>query len=291
MNFRELEVFRIIAEYKSFTLASEQLYISQPSLSKTIKKLEEKLNAELFDRSNRSLQLTDEGKLLYNKTLIILREVKDLEGKLQNNEGQISGLLRIGIPQILGSFFFPKISKYFKDHYPHVEIVISEEGSLLTEKRVHKGELDAAIAVLPIHNEQLQEQVISDEPFVACLPYNHSLINEKTIQMKQLQDETWIMFDRSFALRKLLEESCYKSNFRPNTLYSTTQWDLLLSLVEAGLGITVIPKPVALKWHGSFIIRDLSDSYISWRVGLITNKKRHQSHALKALVRSIHELY
>ncbi|CAM5216625.1 DNA-binding transcriptional LysR family regulator OS=Ureibacillus acetophenoni OX=614649 GN=SAMN05877842_10696 PE=3 SV=1 [Ureibacillus acetophenoni] len=114
MNLRDLEAFKTVVECGSFSKASEELYIAQPSLSKTIQKLEKMLGYTLIDRTNRILRLTDEGKLLYEKSLVILQEMKDLELELGESRNQIKGHLKIGLPQIIGTFFFPKVAKQFK---------------------------------------------------------------------------------------------------------------------------------------------------------------------------------
>ncbi|MGG1400362.1 LysR family transcriptional regulator [Bacillus salipaludis] len=228
MNLQDFEILKTIVECGSFSKASEKLFIAQPSLSKTIQRLEKKLGVTLFERSNRIIRLTDEGELVYEKAILMLQQMKELTIQLEDMSEHVKGHLKVGLPQIIGTFFFPQVAKTFSEKYKEVTLEIVEEGGLSVEKLVEKGEVDVAFVVLPTQSKALEEQLIFEAPFVACLPKSHVLKNEKQISLAQLQQDDWIMFDPTFALRQVVLESCRKEQFEPNIAYSTTQWDLFV---------------------------------------------------------------
>lgn len=291
VNLRDLEAFKIVVECGSFSKASEELYIAQPSLSKTIQKLEKMLGYTLLDRTNRILRLTDEGKLLYEKSLVILQEMKDLELELSESHSHIKGHLKIGLPQIIGTFFFPKVAKQFKSNFPDVTMEIVEDGGLEVTKLVEKGEVDVAFVVLPTKSNELEERLIYEGNFVACLPENHRLKENKELTLDQLKHEEWILFDTTFALRQIVLDSCRKVGFVPNIAYSTAQWDLLMSLVYEGLGVAIVPSPLVKMFGQNLNTKEISCQYIPWRIGVIVKKDRYKTNALQAFLYTVNDVY
>ncbi|MGE6514144.1 LysR family transcriptional regulator [Lysinibacillus sphaericus] len=286
MNIRELEVFKTIADCKSFSKASEKLFIAQPSLTKTIQRLEKNLGVKLFDRSNRIFRLTDEGELVYEKAIIMLQQMKELSIELEDTTKNIHGHLRVGLPQIIGTFFFPQVAKAFSQAFSEVTIEIVEDGGLTIEKLVEKGEIDVAFVVIPTKSKELEEQLLFEAPFVACLPENHILQNEQSITLSQLQNDDWISFDSSFALSQVILESCCKENFVPNTVYKTTQWDLLMALVRNDLGVTILPSPLVKVHSQDLCIKRISSQYIPWKIGIVVKKNSYKTRALKAFLKT-----
>lgn len=287
MNLRDLEVFKTIAECGSFSKASERLFIAQPSLSKTIQKLERKLEVKLFDRSNRIFRLTDEGQLVYEKASAMLEQMKELQIELEDTNEYIPGYLKVGLPQIIGTFFFPKVAKAFTKKHPEVTIEIIEEGGLNIEKLVEKGEVDVAFVVIPTKSKELEEQLIFEAPFVACLPKNHYLKDEQQISLIQLKEDNWILFDASFALSHVVLESCQKEQFVPNIAYRTTQWDLLMALVRDEIGVSIIPSPLTEMYSNNLCVKQISSQYIPWKIGIVVKKNRYKTRALKAFFKIV----
>ncbi|SOC39745.1 LysR family transcriptional regulator [Ureibacillus acetophenoni] len=291
MNFRDLEAFKAVVECGSFSRASEELFIAQPSLSKTIQKLEQKLGVKLIDRTNRIIRLTDEGKLLYEKALIILQQKKELEFALGDMNEQITGHLKIGLPQIIGTFFFPRVAKQFSKTYKDVTLEIVEDGGLEIEKLVAKGEVDAAFVVLPAKSNELEVQQIYEGHFVVCLPEHHNLQDAKELSLQQLKDENWVLFDSTFALRQIVLHSCQKEGFVPNEVYNTSQWDLLIALVREGLAVAMVPSPLVKMFGNNIAVKEISSQYIPWKIGIAVKKNRYTPHALRAFLETVIEIY
>jgi DNA-binding transcriptional LysR family regulator len=291
VNLQDFEVFKTIVESGSFTKASEQLFIAQPSLSKTIQRMEKKLGITLFERSNRIIRLTEEGQLVYEKAIILLQQMKELTIQLEDMNEHIKGHLKVGLPQIIGTFFFPQVVKTFSKEYTEVTLEIVEEGGLSVEKLVEKGEVDVAFVVLPARSNELEEQLIFEAPFVACLPKGHALKDEKQITLAQLQQDDWIMFDTTFALRQVVLESCRKEQFVPTIAYSTKQWDLLMALVREGLGVAIVPRPITEMVAQDLCVKEISSQYIPWKIGIVVKKSPYKTQAQKAFLKIASGVY
>lgn len=291
MNVRDLEIFQTIVESKSFSRASERLFISQPSLSKTIQRLEKRFDVTLFDRSNRIIRLTDEGMLFYEKATKILQEIKELTTELKDMDEHVKGHVKIGLPQIIGTFFFPQVAKIFAEEYQNVTLEIVEEGGLSVEKLVESGEVDVGFVVLPTQTNKLEEHLIFEASFVACLPQTHALVTEQAIELAQLQKDEWIMFAPTFALRQVVLDSCRREQFDPAIIYNTSQWDLLMAMVREGVGIAIVPSPLAEMYSQQLCVKTISSQHIPWKIGIVVRKNRYKTHALQAFLRIVANVY
>lgn len=291
MQLRSLEVFVTVVEKNGFTKAAEALYVGQPALSKTIQKMEHELNVTLFDRSSKKILLTDEGKVLYEKSKEILAKVNSIPDSLHQLSEIISGEVRVGIPQIIGSVFFPKVAYTFLKKYPNVTLTTKEKGGVIIEKLVDQGELDIGFVVFPASNT-LESETIYKDKFNVCVSANHPLANETEVCLEQLKNEKFILFDKSFALYHLINSYCFESGFSPNVAFQSTQWDLVLELVSAQLGIAIIPEKLTNKLN-DINIKALSIKHpeMVWNIGIITKKNAYKSYALKKFIEVVKEIY
>ena len=287
MNIHDFEIFKVIADCKSFSRASAQLFIAQPSLSKTIQKLERKLGVQLFERSNRIIRLTDEGQLFYEKTNIILQEYEALRFTLADQSTAISGSLTIGVPQIIGTILFAPIASAFCKSYPQVSIRIVEDAGLKIEKAVEQGQVDVGFVIVPTFNNALEEHLLFEAPFVMCLPLQHPLTYAPSIALADLKEDSWIVFDESFALHNIMMESCKKEGFIPKAAFRTTQWDLMATLVEQQLGVAMLPQPLVERFSLPICTKTIHSQHLSWKIGLIVKKERYKSRVLHTFLKSV----
>ncbi len=291
MQLRALEVFVTVVEKNGFTRAAEALYVGQPALSKTIQKLEQDLNVTLFDRTSKKIQLTDEGKLLYEKSKEILAKINSIPESLNELSQVISGEVKVGIPQIIGSIFFPQIAYHFMKRYPNVTLTTKEDGGVIIEKLVTQGELDIGFVVLPAANT-IEAELIYQDKFVVCVSSKHPLAKVQAVRLSELKDEKFILFDKSFALYNLIRNHCIESGFSPEVSFQSTQWDLVLELVSAQLGISIIPKKLTNKLNDIDIVAlPIKEPNMRWNIGIITKKNAHKSYALQEFIKVVRDIY
>jgi DNA-binding transcriptional LysR family regulator len=292
MNFKELNIFVTVAEQRSFTKASEVLFIAQPSLSKAVQKLEEELDVTLLDRSNRNLKLTEAGKVLYQKSKEALSAVESIPIAIAELSEVVTGHLKIGLSPIIGMLFFPKIAEKYNKRFPKVTLDFLEEGSLVIGKQVERGELDIGFVVLPTESDYIQSKSIYKDEFVLCVSSQHALSHATSISLNSLRDEQFILFVKGWALHGVVTQACKGAGFTPSISYESAQWDLVLELVSVNLGITVIPRILAHKLSGIDIVSiPIVNPSIQWNIGIVTNNKSYQSLALKEFVKIVDEVY
>ncbi|MGG2057587.1 LysR family transcriptional regulator [Lysinibacillus pakistanensis] len=288
MELRDLKAFMVVVEHGSFTKAASESFVSQPSLSKSIKKLEETLRVELLSRSTRHVELTDAGSIVYKQGQKIMGSVMELHILLDDLLNIQTGAIKLGIPPLIGTLFFPDIARNFHMQYPKVRLELVERGAKMIGTLVENGEVDIGIVVLPTDERKFSVQPFVEDQFFVFINDSHPLALKKFIQLEDLKNETFIIFTEEFTLHDYVINTCNTAGFTPIIGYKSSQWDLIVELVSSNLGITLLPYSIAAKQTNNNVkIIPLKDFDMPWRLGVITKKNSYQSFALKQLLNSI----
>lgn len=292
MELRDLKSFMEVAKYKSFTMAAEHSYLTQPSLSKAVKKLEKELGVELFDRSTRHLYLTDAGQIVYQQSQKAFSALAELNVLLDDLRNIAVGDIKIGIPPLIGTLFFPKIAEVFTKRYPNVSLELVEHGAKLIERLVEDAQIEVGIIVLPASEEKFHTYPFIQDEFYVFLHKDHKLAERTSISLNELAEENFVLFKKDFTLHDYIIQACQKEGFTPNVSYRSSQWDLIIELVSSQLGITLLPKSIYDKQSNDSIkIVRLENPTLYWKLGVITKKDAYHSYALKKLVNMLLEGY
>lgn len=288
MELRDLKSFIEVANYKSFTKAASHSYLSQPALSKAVKKLEEELHVELFDRSRRQLKLTDAGKIVYQQGIKALSSLSELTVLLDELINIAAGEIKIGVPPLIGTLFFPSIARNFSEQYPKVVLELVELGAKLIEDLVEEGQIDVGIIVLPSDEAKFNISPFVKDEFVLYIHKDRALAQQPFVSLHQLQDEKFILFSREFTLHDYIRRACIASGFTPTVSYQSSQWDLIIELVASQLGIAILPKSIYYKQNNPNIrIVPLRNPTLIWELGIITKKDSYHSFALRELLKQL----
>ncbi|KMY54052.1 LysR family transcriptional regulator [Bacillus sp. FJAT-27231] len=288
MELRDLKSFMEVAEHRSFTKAATHSYLSQPSLSKAVRKLEEELHVELFDRSTRHLQLTDAGKIVYQQGQKAFSALTELGVLLDELMDIAAGEIKIGIPPLIGTLFFPDIARRFHKKYPKVSLELVELGAKLIAQLVEEGQIDLGIIVLPADEEKFNTYPFIQDEFVLYIHENHRLAGKENVSLNELKSEKFILFSESFTLHDYIKRACEDAGFTPSIAYQSSQWDLIIELVSSQLGITLLPKSIYYKQNNPEIkIVPIKHSPLLWKLGIITKKNAYHSFALKELLKML----
>ncbi|WP_338448675.1 LysR family transcriptional regulator [Niallia oryzisoli] len=286
MELRDIKSFMEVANHKSFTKASAHSYLSQPSLSKAIKKLEEELHVQLFDRSTRHLQLTDAGQIVYQQGQKMLSTLSELEILLDELKNITAGEIKIGIPPLIGILFFPDIARRFHENYPKISLELVELGAKSVGKLVEDGTIDLGLIVMPANQKKFNIFPFFEDEFVLFLYNDHPLAQRSSVSLEDLKDEKFILFSDSFTLHDYVIQACEQRGFTPVVSYRSSQWDLIVELVSSKLGITLLPKIIFEKQYNSNVkIIPIENSTLRWRLGIITKKGAYHSFALRELLK------
>ncbi|MGU3470874.1 LysR family transcriptional regulator [Paenibacillus sp. D51F] len=283
MDIRQLTYFMEVAKQGSFTKAARQLHITQPSLSKMVRLLEEELGVTLFDRSSKQIVLTDAGESILRSSQQVMKSLDHMTAELDDVVQAKRGTLRLGIPPMIGGRLFPSILEGFHSKYPQIRLQLAERGGKLIEAGVDNGELDAGLVILPIVNEEKFHLLpcIEEELHLVVHP-GHWAASHASIELAELRRESFILFRDEFTLHHLIVDQCRQAGFEPDVAFESTQWDFMVELVAARFGIAILPEGVTRSLDmARFRVIPLVKPAILWRLYMIWKKERYLSFAAR----------
>jgi DNA-binding transcriptional LysR family regulator len=244
MELRQLEYFIEVARCQNFTRAAEHLLVAQPAISKSIQKLEQELGLQLIDRANKHVSLTPEGDVFLRHALAILDKVQEAKLEMDEMRGLEKGEIRIGLPSMVGSYFFPHVIKEFKRKYQSLQISVVEEGTMQIQKLIERKEVDLGIIALENPSAEIDFYPLFKEEMIVCVPRSHPLATRQSISYQDLIHEPLILFKEGYFQRQLILEMSKITGITPNVTFSSNQLSLIKSLVTEGLGITLFLRKV-----------------------------------------------
>ncbi|WP_449598597.1 LysR family transcriptional regulator [Niallia sp. Marseille-Q9988] len=276
MDLRQLRYFVTIVDEKSYTRAAELLHVSQPSLSMAIKKLEKQLGLILFERNTRDMCITKEGKVLYHEAKKLLFHFEHISNEMTRMK--IQGPLELSIGLIESTMFWiPKVLATYKKEHTDVRVTILEKLSLNDViEAIQNLDIHLAITNQFIEHETIETVPIYNEKLVALLPPNHHLVQKEIIEMDDMAEESFIVCKEGFQTRNDILIAFKKSAIKPNIQFEIERFETAYNLVEAGLGITVVPENyVTHSSRNNCIIRNIYAPNISRIVYLAYDKNRY----------------
>ena len=250
MQLRDIEYMVTIADKQSFSQAAEALFISQPALSQSIKRLEEEIGVALFARKRKKVLLTRAGELFLQDARQILQLSSHLRTQMENVQSLKQCSLCIGMTPLFGRFYFAQAYNTFHALYPNVVITVQEQTSIALEHPLAAGKIDLALMPLPFVSNKFQyEEMVSEETFLA-VPSDHRINRIMPhipagefgrVDMAFFREDAFIMLYPGQRLRELGMDACRDAGFEPNIVFETSYVDSANALVAAGIGISFIP--------------------------------------------------
>jgi LysR family hydrogen peroxide-inducible transcriptional activator len=242
MNIRDLKYLVALADNKHFGNAADACYVSQPTLSMQIKKLEDELGVTFFERNNKQLITTPIGEKIIEQARLILKEVDELKSIAQLAKDPFSGNFRLGVIPTLGPYLLPLILPAIKKQLPKINLIIFENKTDVIVKQLLQGKLDAVLLALPIHEQHLKHVVLFKEPFYLAMPENHALAKKQKIQLKDLKHADLLLLEEGHCLRDQALEACQWVDVKEKQGFQATSLETLRHLVAANFGITLLPE-------------------------------------------------
>ncbi|WP_134683798.1 cidABC operon transcriptional activator CidR [Brevibacillus migulae] len=286
MDIRHLQYFVEVARSKSFTKAAESLYITQPTISKMIRNLEEELGVTLLDRVGKKVELTDAGMIIYEQAQQITQAFQNLTDQLQDVISVKKGRIRMGLPPMVGASFFPEVIGKFREQYPGVAIELVENGAKKGEEEVRHGSLDLGVVVLPTDEEEFHSFSFVKKVLKVIMHPSHPLAQRAAVSLAELAEESFLLFREDFALHDRVIEECISVGFRPHVVYESSQWDFIREMVAANLGIALLPETICEGMDPARIrVVSLVDPVIPWHLAMIWKKDRYLSFAAREWIR------
>ncbi|MDU6924503.1 LysR family transcriptional regulator [Franconibacter helveticus 513] len=284
MDIRTLRYFVEVVRQQSFTRAAQNLFVTQPTISKMLRNLEDELNCTLLIRDGRRLLLTDTGRVVYERGLTILAEFRQLESELSDINHLNKGVLRLGIPPMVGMTMAGPISLY-RQRYPGVELKISEFGGLTVQQAVLNGELDLAITALPVEEESSFAALpLFSHPLCVLAPRSGIWLRRKSVEPQQLASEPLLIYNEDFALSRQLMQLFSAHEIKPRIAVRSGQWDFLAAMVQAGVGVAILPEPVCEKLDKTTLMWLPLESDLRWELGMIWREGVYLSQSAQAWI-------
>lgn len=244
MDLRQLKVFAEVVRQGSFTRAAEKLYVAQPAVSITIRKLEEELELTLLNRQEKQVTLTTEGERLLRHAELILAAFATAETEMSELRDLSHGEVRIGIPPMLSSYYFPQIIGEFRRHYPHLQLSVNGEGAANLLRMIRKGEIDMGVIAGIEVPEGLQGQHLLREEIVACVPIGHPLANRPSVSLAAFMREPLILYQEGYFMRELMNRLIAASSETPQVVFETNLFSMVRSLIRQGTGVSTFLRMV-----------------------------------------------
>ncbi|PLY00870.1 MAG: LysR family transcriptional regulator [Desulfuromonas sp.] len=245
MDLRQIKAFVAVANARNFTRAAEQLRIAQPAVSMSIARLEEELGLPLFNRNGRQIALTAEGEVFLRHAERILEDVAAAETEMGELRGLTAGEVRIGIPPMMSSYYFPRVIADFRAEYPHLQLAVKGEGAARIQQLISSGEIDLGVIAGSRIPTGLAAHCFLREEIVACVPSNHPLATRESVRLEELLSEPLILFKRGYYMRELTDELMRGLHKEPNVVFETNLFSLVRSLVAEGVGVSTLLRMVA----------------------------------------------
>ncbi|MCB1567450.1 MAG: DNA-binding transcriptional regulator OxyR [Xanthomonadales bacterium] len=242
MNIRDLRYLVALAEHRHFGRAASASFVSQPTLSAQIRKLEDELGVTLIERAPRRVMLTPIGHEIAERARHILREIDQLQETARRSLDPEAGSVRLGIFPTLGPYLLPHAIPTVRERFPHLELLLVEEKSEVLLRQLREGRLDAAILALPLHDEQMHVEFLFEEPFLLAVPRDHTLARHRHIRLDELRDQHLLLLEDGHCLRDQALDVCHMAGASERSGFRATSLETLRQMVAAKVGCTLLPS-------------------------------------------------
>lgn len=241
MNLRDLKYIVAVAETKSFVKAAEQCFVSQPTLSMQIKKLENSLNIKIFERNNKHVLVTEIGKQVIETAKRILQDAEHISILAKHEQDPFAGDFTLGAFPTIAPYILPKLIPLIKKKLPNLRLILVEEKTDILLHKLKTGLIDAALLAGPIHDESLIAEKLFDDEFKLAVATNHPLAEQTIINPDELTNQPLLLLDEGHCLRDQALQFCQLSGIDEEQNVRATSLETLRQMVIAGTGITFIP--------------------------------------------------
>lgn len=243
MTITQLQYVLAVAEYQNFTLAAEKSFVTQPTLSMQVQKLEDELDILIFDRSKKPISVTEVGKKIVAQAKNIVNEAERIKDIVDQEKGFVGGEFTLGIIPTVMPTLLPMFLKAFINKYPKVNLIIKEQNTDTLIRNIQDGHIDAAIAATPLEIEFIKERPLYYEPFVGYVPKNHRLSGLKHLVPGDLDIQDVLLLQDGHCFREGVINLC-KSTATYHDEHFKLQsgsFETLINLANEGLGMTLLP--------------------------------------------------
>jgi DNA-binding transcriptional LysR family regulator len=285
INLRQLRAFASIGHLASFTKAANVLHTSQPALSAQILQLEDALGVRLFDRSTRSVALTQAGADLLPVVDKLLADLQGVVARAHDVAQKNIGRVTLAALPTVSSTLLPVAVARMRERHPGITIVLKDALAERIVSLIRSGDVDFGITSAPPSDSRLVFRPLATDRMVAVLPRGHPLLRARKITLANLLDVPLILMDRESSVRRIVDDACVAEGRLPAPAYEPTFMSTAIGMVRGGLGATLLPSSaIELKGASDVVVRRLDNPRLERKLGLLRQRERSLSPAAEAFV-------
>jgi LysR family transcriptional regulator, hydrogen peroxide-inducible genes activator len=286
MNLRDLRYLVALADTRHFGKAAERSFVSQPTLSAQIKKLENYLGVQLIERQPRRVTLTETGARILPIARRILQDSDEIVSLARNEYDPLSGKINVALIPTIGPYLLPLVTRRLRKQLPRLKLMLYEHQTQPLLERLRAGDIDLGVLALPVPLDGLEARELYDEPFSVALPNGNPLAKKNTIKLDDLSGETLLLLEDGHCLRDQALDVCSRIDVKESEDYRATSLETLRQMVAAGLGVTLLPELATRGPFGSghgLTMKPFAKPVPSRTVGAVWRKSSSRTEALNAV--------
>lgn len=290
MNLRDLEYLVALDEERHFNRAAERCFVSQPTLSGQLRKLEERLGVTLVERTSRQVVMTDVGRAVAAQARRVLSEAREIREIAQAYRDPMAGELQVGLIPTVGPYLLPLLMPQVKRHHPRLKLFLHEYQTAVLLERLRDGELDLLILALPVETAEFAEIDLYAEPFWLAAPAGDELAQRDEVEVGDLSGREVLLLEEGHCLRGQALDICFEGGASEYAGFRATSLETLRHMVGEALGITLMPElAVPAQREGTMPVRyvPFSEPAPSRRIGMLYRKRSYREPAFRALAETV----
>jgi LysR family cyn operon transcriptional activator len=289
MILRHIKYFLAVAEHRSFTQAAASLYVSQPALSQQIKQLEATLATTLFDRSGRSVKLTDAGEVYARYARKALQDLEEGRRALHDVQNLSRGALRIAITPTFSTYLIGPLIKAFHDRYPNITLSVKEMSQEQMERQLQDDDFDVGIAFSEVQAADITSQILLVETLALVVNNNHLLAKQQAIDLPTLNAQSLVLLSHEFVTREQIERYCRQHNIQPKVLMEANSLSAVIEIVRHTQLSTLLPSNIVSN-RDELVAIALAPTLLKRTAVLLQRKGAYQSAATEAFIGLAHQV-
>lgn len=290
MNFHQLHIFNVVAKHRSYSKAAAELYLSQPTVSVHLQKLEQELGMELFEQLGRNIYLTDAGRMLYSYTQKIFSLAEEAERALEELQGLHKGRIRLGASTTPGIYYLPNLLGQFKEDYPGIELILEVANTTEIEKKIIANQLDIGV----VGRNSTAEGDLIYEPFwmdhlVMIMSPQHPLLQKEEITLEDIARQRFILREPGSSTRQAIETAFSQQGIHPRIAMEYGSTDGIKHAVAANLGISIVSELAVrlCEQTGLVVVREIPEIEINREFALVYHKDKHLAPLSQTFIKAI----
>ncbi len=287
MELQHLRMFITVAKHAHVSRAATELHMAQPAVSRMIHELERSCGGvALVEKIGRNVRLTEAGEALVVHAQSILAEVSAAQATMRARKGLLAGRVSIGTPPSVGVRLLPKNLSAFHQTYPDIELRIHQAGTNQLLQLLELGEIDIAIATLPVPSKNHVIVPMFDEPLVAVVSMEHRYATRHRVMLAELADEGFLLYPAGYEMHDVIVSACRAAGFVPRVVVDGGDVALLLRLAEANLGIALVPR-LAVTGEEDVAVLEITQPTLQRTMAVVYRSDRTLSAASQVMIRTL----